>query len=125
MSDIFSKIFNTQTYALGDPEDTGGMLSNSDWGGEDNSGKKPGEKDDDGKWKSFKDIRKHQDAGKYPNQPLCFKSRSGHSIMIDDTKGKESFSIQHRGGSAAQLLPNGAIHIVANHGKTEAVMGRH
>lgn len=73
-------------------------------------------------WDSGKDSREHKDAGKYPNYQ-AIKTRSGHSVIYDDSKGNESLTIQHRGGSAIQFMPNGAIQMTAHNGKYNIVFG--
>jgi hypothetical protein len=50
------------------------------------------------KWDETQDARKLPGAGKYPNY-WAHKTRSGHVFMMDDSKGAESITIQHRGGS--------------------------
>ena len=70
----------------------------------------------------FADARSRQGSGEYPNYS-SWKSRSGHSIMLDDTDGKENLIIQHRSGTALQMLPNGAMHMVTNHGHYQIVFG--
>lgn len=73
-------------------------------------------------WDSAKDIREHKESGKYPNYH-SFKTRSGHNVIYDDSKGHESITIQHRGGSAIQFLPNGAVQMTAHNGKYNIVFG--
>lgn len=68
------------------------------------------------------DIRNKKEAGKYPNQHV-FKTRSGHSVVYDDSKGTESITIQHRSGSAIQFLPNGAVQMTTHNGKYDIVFG--
>jgi hypothetical protein len=75
-------------------------------------------------WKGPPDARREEGAGKYPNQFLSAHSRSGHSIVIDDSEGKESMTFQHRGGSAMQFLPNGAIQVVAHNSMYHLVFGQ-
>lgn len=75
------------------------------------------------KWSSAKDPRGEKDAGKYPNQ-IITKTRSGNiPLMVDDSPGKESMTIQHRSGSAFQFLPDGSVQITAHHGKYDIVFG--
>lgn len=61
-------------------------------------------------------------SGKYPNY-WSYKSRSGHSLVFDDSKGEESISLQHRSGSAIQMMPDGALHITAHNSKYTATFG--
>lgn len=83
-----------------------------------NTSKKQTEKSFDGP----NDVRSSKEAGKYPNQQVI-KTRSGHNVVYDDTKGNESITIQHRGGSAIQFLPNGAVQMTAHNGKYDIVFG--
>lgn len=74
-------------------------------------------------WSSAKDPRSKKDAGKYPNQ-LVTKTRSGNiPMMVDDTPGSESMTIQHRSGSAFQFLPDGSVQVTAHHGKYDIIFG--
>ena len=73
---------------------------------------------DDGKntgrdWTKGGDSRTGQESGTYPNY-WSHKTRSGHSIIMDDSKGHETVTIQHRSGSLIQFTPEGAIHITAH-----------
>ena len=70
------------------------------------------------------DARRQEGAGVYPNQALVFNSRSGHNWTVDDTDGHESMTFQHRGGSAIQFQPNGAIQIVAHNSMYNLVFGQ-
>jgi hypothetical protein len=74
------------------------------------------------KWQGPKEIRGEKGSGKYPNY-WSHKSRSGHNIIVDDSKGSESVTIQHRSGTAIQMLPNGAMHLVSHNGKYDIVFG--
>lgn len=65
------------------------------------------------KWSRAKDSRSEPESGKYPDY-WSFKSRSGHVLNFDDSKGKESVTLQHRSGSAIQMDHEGAIHITAH-----------
>lgn len=76
------------------------------------------------KWKGPVDQRREKGAGTYPNQALVFHSRSGHNWVIDDSEGKESMTFQHRGGSAIQFQPNGAIQIVSHNSLYNLVFGQ-
>lgn len=89
----------------------------SDAGIEKNKANKTGKTHD-----FYKDVREGKGAGKYPNY-WSYKTRSGHVIQYDDSKGSESITIQHRGGSAMQFLPNGGIHMVAHNGKYDVIFG--
>jgi fructose-specific phosphotransferase system component IIB len=74
------------------------------------------------KWDVVQDARKLPDAGKYPNY-WAHKTRSGHVFMMDDSKGAESVTIQHRGGSMIQINPDGKVHIRAQNGQHTVVFG--
>lgn len=58
----------------------------------------------------------------YPNF-TSQRTRSGHSITLDDSKGAESVTIKHRSGSMVQFLPDGAIHFVSHNGQYTTVFG--
>ena len=60
-----------------------------------------------------KDWRSEQKAGEYPDY-MSYKSRSGHNFVLDDTKDHETVTLQHRGGSAIQMRPDGSVHITAH-----------
>lgn len=74
------------------------------------------------KYKVAQDVRKEEGAGKYPNY-WSYKSRSGHNIIMDDSKDNESVTIQHRSGSAIQMRPDGSVHFTTHNGKYEVVFG--
>ena len=71
---------------------------------------------------SMKDAREHEGAGQYPNY-WSHKTRSGHSIIMDDSKDHESITIQHRGGSAIQFHPDGGVQMTSHNGKYDVVFG--
>ena len=66
--------------------------------------------------------RKQKGSGTYPNQ-WVYKSRSGHNLVIDDSQGQESVTLQHRSGSAVQMLPDGAVQITAHNSLYTMVFG--
>lgn len=74
------------------------------------------------KWNESDDTRTNPQAGKYPNQ-MTIKTRSGHLIMFDDSRGAESVTIQHRVGSMVQIKPDGKVHVRANKGMHTVVFG--
>lgn len=82
----------------------------------------PGKKTPDDDWTWWEDTRSKQGSGKYPDY-MSYKSRSGHNMIFDDTKGEESVTIQHRGGSAIQMRPDGSVHIVAHNSMYSVVFG--
>lgn len=75
-------------------------------------------------WNGPKDIRGEKEAGDYPNY-WSHKTRSGHSFIMDDSDGKESVTLQHRNGTAVQMMPNGAMHLVSHNGQYNIVFGEH
>lgn len=76
------------------------------------------------KWKGPAESRREKGAGKYPNQAWVMNTRSGHNIVIDDSEGLESMTFQHRGGSAIQFQPNGAIQVVAHNSMYNLIFGQ-
>ena len=74
------------------------------------------------KWDGPEDARKAKGAGKYPNYYMN-RSRSGHVFMMDDSKGAESVTLQHRSGSMLQMLPDGKVNMTTQNGKYEIVFG--
>jgi hypothetical protein len=71
-------------------------------------------------WNGPDDAR--NDETEFPNYDVE-KTRSGHNIVYNDTKGKESMTWQHRTGSMLQFLPDGAIQLVAHKGQYNMVFG--
>lgn len=82
----------------------------------------PGKKTPDDDWTWWEDTRSKEGSGKYPDY-MSYKSRSGHSMIFDDTKGHESVTIQHRSGSAIQMREDGSVHIIAHNSKYDVVFG--
>ena len=72
-------------------------------------------------WSSPPDAR--DTGGEYPNYNIITKTRSGHVIMTDDTKGPEHVTIQHRSGTMIQFMPDGAISIGAQNGMYQIIFG--
>jgi len=72
-------------------------------------------------WSSPPDAR--DTGGEYPNYNIITKTRSGHVIMTDDTKGSEHVTIQHRSGTMIQFMPDGAISIGAQNGMYQIIFG--
>jgi hypothetical protein len=66
--------------------------------------------------------RKGQSTGTYPDY-FSWKTRSGHVFQLDDTQGGETVTLQHRGGTAIQIAPDGTLNITAHNGKYEIVFG--
>lgn len=73
-------------------------------------------------WDGPKDAREHEGAGKYPNF-YAHKTRSGHTFLMDDSKGAESVTLQHRGGSMVQFHPDGKVAITAQNGQYTLTFG--
>ena len=70
----------------------------------------------------FKDARDMEGAGKYPNY-WTHKTRSGHVFMLDDSKGAEHVTLQHRTGSMIQFMPDGAVQFTSHNGEYNMVFG--
>jgi uncharacterized protein (DUF2345 family) len=68
------------------------------------------------------DNRAGEQSGKYPDY-MSYKSRSGHNFIFDDTKGQESVTLQHRGGSAVQMRSDGSLHITAHNSMYTVTFG--
>lgn len=58
----------------------------------------------------------------YPNYNIT-KTASGHEIILDDTKDKESITIRHRMGSTLQLHPDGSVVMISKKGNYQVVFG--
>lgn len=74
------------------------------------------------KFSTPKDARNMEGAGTYPNY-YSHKTRSGHNIIMDDSDGAEHVTIQHRGGSMIQFMPDGAVQFVSHNGQYNVVFG--
>ena len=68
------------------------------------------------------DIRKEEGSGKLGLATVT-KTKSGHSFIMDDSEGNESVTLQHRSGSAVQMMPDGAVHITAHNSLYTVVFG--
>lgn len=73
-------------------------------------------------WEQFTDARENQNAGKYPNYWVR-KTRSGHTMIFDDSEGAEHVTIQHRNGSMIQFMPDGAVQYVSHNGQQNIIFG--
>ena len=73
-------------------------------------------------WEGPKDAREMQGAGDYPNY-WTHRTRSGHVFTLDDSKGAEHLTLQHRGGSMIQFMPDGAVQFVSHNGQYTFVFG--
>lgn len=69
-----------------------------------------------------KDAREEKGAGKYPYY-YTHRTRSGHVITLDDSEDHESITIQHRGGSMLQFMPDGAVYMVSQNGRYSVIFG--
>lgn len=76
------------------------------------------------KWDGPKDPTTEKAAGKYPNQHVK-RTRSGHTIIMDDSEDAEHIKIQHRSGSALVFHPDGAISMTTHKGQYHVVFGEH
>lgn len=72
-------------------------------------------------WSGPPDAR--DTGGEYPNYNVITKTKSGHVIMTDDTKGSEHVTIQHRSGSMIQFMPDGAISFGVQNGMYQIIFG--
>jgi hypothetical protein len=68
------------------------------------------------------DATTQKGAGVYPNFDIK-KTRSGHTLIFDDSEGAESITIKHRGGSYIQWDPKGQVIIGAGSGMYTFVLG--
>lgn len=68
------------------------------------------------------DARQDENAGKYPNYWVR-KTKSGHTMIFDDSNGAESITIQHRGGSMIQFMPDGGVQYVSHNGQHNVIFG--
>lgn len=69
-----------------------------------------------------KDARSMEGGGTYPNY-WSHKTPSGHNFVMDDSKGNETVTLQHRSGSAIQMRPDGGVHLVTHNGRYEITFG--
>lgn len=76
------------------------------------------------KFSTPEDARKKEGAGKYPNY-WTHRTRSGHILTFDDSKDNEHVTLQHRGGSMIQFMPDGAVQFVSHNGQYNVVFGEH
>lgn len=74
------------------------------------------------KWSGPTDARTHDNAGEYPNYQV-WKTRTGHVFMMDDSRGAEHITLQHRSGSMLQLMPDGAVQLVSHNGRYTFTFG--
>lgn len=72
------------------------------------------------KWDLPKDARSSGE--KYPNYNIQ-KTPSGHVIQVDDSRGGESLTFQHRTGSLVQFQPDGSVVFRNEKNKFELTYG--
>jgi len=72
------------------------------------------------KWDEPVDARTK--GGDYPNY-WTHKSPSGHVISLDDSKGAESVTVQHRSGSMIQMHPDGSVVFKSHKGRFDITFG--
>ena len=75
-------------------------------------------------WGEYDDARKNKQSGQYPNYWVR-KTRSGHTLIFDDSQGGEHITLQHRSGSMTQFMPDGAVKHVSHNGQQNIVFGEH
>lgn len=75
------------------------------------------------KWDGPKDPATEKGSGTYPNQHVK-RTRSGHTITMDDSEDNEHVRIQHRSGSAMIFHPDGAVSITTHKGQYNVVFGQ-
>lgn len=68
------------------------------------------------------EARKAKGTGKYPDY-FSWKTRSGHTLQLDDTMGQETVTLQHRSGTAIQMAKDGTLTITAHNGRYDIVFG--
>lgn len=73
-------------------------------------------------WSQRKDPREIEGSGQYPNYWVR-QTRSGICVIFDDSKDRESITIQHPSGSTIQFLPDGAVQYVSHNGQQNIVFG--
>lgn len=72
------------------------------------------------KWDEPDDARKK--GGEYPNYSIT-KTPSGHVFNMDDSKGNESVTLQHRSGAMVQMHPDGSIVIRSHKDRYDITFG--
>ena len=74
------------------------------------------------KWNQAKDINSDPNVDQHPNI-YRKKTRSGHVFELNDSKGAEHVTLQHRSGSKIQFRPDGAIEITSHNGAYNIIFG--
>ncbi|NDB58586.1 hypothetical protein EB001_09085 [bacterium] len=69
-----------------------------------------------------KDARDEKESGVDGNH-YTRKTRSGHVFTLDDSKGGEHVTLQHRGGSMIQFRPDNSVQFVSHNGQYNFVFG--
>lgn len=73
-------------------------------------------------WPESNEVNKS--GHEYPNYFL-WQTRTGHvPIRVDDTKGNETVSYEHRSGTKLTFMPNGGMKLVANYGRIDVTYGQ-
>lgn len=73
-------------------------------------------------WPESNDVNKS--GHEYPNYFL-WQTRTGHvPIRVDDTKGNECVSYEHRSGTKLTFMPNGGMKLVAKYGRIDVTYGQ-
>ena len=73
-------------------------------------------------WIQYQDAREREGAQQYPNCHT-WKRRCGSILEFDDSKGNESITLQHAGGSMIQLRPDGSVLHVSHNGQQTMIFG--
>jgi hypothetical protein len=68
------------------------------------------------------DARHEKESGVDGNH-YTRKTRSGHVFTLDDSKGGEHVTLQHRGGSMIQFRPDNSVQFVSHNGQYNFVFG--
>jgi hypothetical protein len=100
---------------------TGSVTSAGGSGNKNSKNENDAGKTPDG-WSAGGDVRKDEASGKYPNYK-AEHTQSGHNFIMDDSKGAESITLQHRSGTAIQMKPDGQMLITSHNGKYEITFG--
>lgn len=70
----------------------------------------------------YSDPRTEEGSGEY-SEYISLRTRSGHAFQLDDTQGAETVTLQHRGGTAIQISPDGSLHLTAHNGRYDITFG--
>lgn len=100
---------------------TGSVTTAGGSGNQNSQNENPGKESPDD-WKAGGDVRKDKSSGKHPNY-YAHHTVSGHNFIMDDSKGAESVTLQHRSGTSIQMKPDGQMLITSHNGKYEITFG--